>query len=425
MNLSTYQLLMRLLSPLLLLGFIVRSISHKAYRQRLDERLGYIKVHRTGGVLIHCASVGEVIAVRGFIQQLRQQHPNAPLTISTFTPTGSAQALREYGDEVQHVYLPLDTPGATKRFLDRLRPELLILMETELWPSLIHRCAATHVKLILINGRISERSFPKYLKIRPLIASTLRQFDRILVQSKQDKIRFDKLGANCSEVAGNLKYDLAPRDDIKQHASALRAQLGSRPIWVIGSSHDDEEDQLLTSMSQLVAKQPDILIIIAPRHPERVAPLLKKLNQRPFGVVLRSEKVLPTNHHHVWLIDTMGELLLFYALADVCTIAGSFGATEGHNPLEACLFAKPITMGPRVANFKEIAARLSEAGAMETVSADTLAEQVSTLLNAPNSANSMGARGQQVLIDNQGATRRTLEHISPWLATQASDIESR
>ncbi|WP_086931014.1 lipid IV(A) 3-deoxy-D-manno-octulosonic acid transferase [Agarilytica rhodophyticola] len=415
-----YKLLLTLITPFLCLGLFIRSIKQRSYRQRILERFGLAQVERSGGIVIHGASVGEVIALRPFIEALLIQYPQHLITVTTFTPTGSEQVKKSFGSRVQHCYLPFDTPYSVALFLNKLKPLAIVIMETEIWPSLIDACNTRKIKLLLINARISARSFTRYQKIQSLITGTLCKVDNILAQSKEDAERFIQLGAlaDSTSVSGNLKYDLVKPEDIEDKAIEIVNATKNRKVWVIGSSHQDEEALILSSLKVIHRKHPDILCILAPRHPERIKPLELSIQTEGLSVVKRSQGQLPSEQHNIWLIDTMGELLLFYRIADVCTVAGSFGATGGHNPLEPALFSCPIIVGPNMSNFQDIAQRLEQANGwlqVDDSNAETLANAVTKMVSDPDHAQQLGENALTVLKQNQGATKTSVDKLDQLL----------
>lgn len=422
LSLDSYKFISAISKPLIITGFYLRSIKQKAYRDRLDERLGsYPSTFKTGGIVVHGASVGEIIALQPLIEKLITRYPTEPLTVTTFTPTGSQQVLDRFGSSVQHCYLPIDAIGPVEKFLAALEPQIVVIMETEIWPNLIDQCHKRNIKTLLINGRISTRSFPRYQKIIRLIRPTLMKIDCILAQSSDDRDRLVSLGADIKKISisGNIKYDLSPILNVDERVEVLKRGLSDRDIWVVGSSHEDEEALILESYQLLLEDFPKLLLIIAPRHPERVQPLEHKIAAMPLTFIKRSEASQPTENTRVWLIDTMGELLLFYQLAKICTIAGSFGKTGGHNPLEACLFAKPMVVGTNMTNFNDIAEQLLTAKGMIQLkenSAEALALSIKNLLLDSTAADTLGNNAEGVLRKNRGAMDKTLTALSSLLS---------
>lgn len=366
--------------------------------------------------MIHAASVGEVIALRPFILRVLESFSSTPVTVTTFTPTGSDQVKKTFADRVQHCFLPIDSPTCVARFLTELKPKAIVLMETEIWPNLLQQAHQKNIRTLLINGRLSERSFPKYQKIHALVSNALSKIDLVLTQSKEDAERFVALGSKeqATEVMGNLKYDITPANDLFEKAQSIKNDIGERPVWVIGSTHEDEEALYIEAIQQLLTRQPNTLVIIAPRHVERVQPLCQLLTKHDLKFVKRSDNVPPNKQHSIWLIDTLGELMLFYAIADLAFVAGSFDNTGGHNPLEPAALKKAVICGPNMRNFQEITAQLLEKnGMLQVNTAEELVEVTDRLLCEKESAHylerkELGENAYHVVKQNQGATENAL-----------------
>ena len=403
---------------------LLRSINHQAYRQRFLERLGFISTAlQTGGIIIHAASVGEVIALKPFITKLLNNYANLPITVTTFTPTGSAQVKKLFADKVQHCYLPLDNIFSTQLFLKRLKPKAMIFMETELWPNVIAQCQKQQIKLLLLNGRLSEKSMRSYQKLAWLIMPTIQRFDKILTQSQVNQDNYLTMGANPEqcELSGNLKFDISVNNDVaakQQELAALITQ--QRKVWLIASTHPGDEALALQAFEQIKQQQPDALLIIVPRHPERFEQVAKLAQIAGYPLLKRSEQHLVTLQTDVWIIDTLGELLATCALADVVTMGGSFSDIGGHNPLEPALFKKPVIVGPNMSNFSEILLQLKSEQAIVQIAENenmpqTLADEVLALFTHENSAQRVGENGYKVVLANQGATAHSLTALQTLL----------
>lgn len=417
-----YRVILLLLLPIILLALLFRSTSNPHYRQRLSERLGFIpKFHKKNGIVVHAASVGEVIALTPFIEKLLQAYPELPITFTTFTPTGSAQVKKQFSSRVQHCFLPLDIIPCTQLFLSRLQPKLIIFMETELWPNLINQCARKQIKLLLINGRLSANSMKNYKKISPLITPTLNYFDEILCQSQDNLTNFLKLGANrnsCS-VSGNLKFDISITTDVLNKKTQLMTLLPKRrKLWLVASTHQGDEEIALAAFKQIKALFPTLLLVLVPRHPERFNSVKNLCHSFNFTLVKRSENT-PVNEQNIWLLDTLGELMAAYSLADIVTMGGSFSQIGGHNPLEPALFKKPIVVGSDMSNFSDILKQLKQLqGIIQLPFNKTSAEQssqlasiiINLLQNTPK-AELLGKQAYQVVMNNQGASDRTLSKV--------------
>ena len=412
-----YRLVFLLLTPILLIVLFIRSINHPEYRLRLTERLGLLsKKLKTGGIVVHAASVGEVIALKPFITRLIAQYPNTVITVTTFTPTGSAQVTKLFDKQVQHCYLPLDNIISTQLFLQRLKPQAMVFMETELWPNLIAQCQAKNIKLMLVNGRLSDSSMRSYKKLSWLITPAIQRFDSILTQSQVNQDNYLAMGASTDrcQLSGNLKFDISLNADVAAKQTELANLITeNRNIWLIASTHPGDESLALKAFELVKQQDSSALLIIVPRHPERFDQVAKLAEEAGNKVLKRSQKQAVTLNTNVWIIDTLGELLAACALADVVTMGGSFNEIGGHNPLEPALFHKPVIVGPNMSNFKEILAQLISAQAIVQIAENnampqTLATQVLRLLSDSTASQLLGKNAYQVVQENQGATQRSL-----------------
>lgn len=415
-----YTLLMYLLRPLLLLLFVWRSRADAAYRQRFAERfaLQTATSAQQGGVVVHAVSMGEVVAAIPLIEALLRDYPALPLTITCTTPTGSAR-IRQHFDaqiaagRVYHCYLPFDTPGANRRFLHKLAPQLMLLLETELWPNLLHTAKAHRVPVLLVNARLSQRSARGYRRFAWLVKPMLQQLTAILAQDNATARRFNALAGRPLAVrAGNLKYDMRIAPDLAQRAAAFRADWGTRPVLVAGSTHAGEDEIILQAFAHIRQQQPDLLLILVPRHPDRFDSVARLIESCGLNYVRRSRDAAVSAETAVLLGDSMGELMLWYQAADLVFIGGSLIPRGGHNPLEAMCLAKPLLSGPQVFNFAQAYQLLEQHAAVRWVSdATTLAEQVVSLLNDPAERQRLAAAGLQLYQQQGGATARTLARI--------------
>lgn len=417
-----YRVIFLLLMPFLLLALLFRSLNSPQYRYRFNERLGILPSAKSlgkGGIIVHAASVGEVIAISPFVEQLIRQYPHLPITVTTFTPTGSAQVTKQFGIRVQHVYLPLDVLPCTQLFLSRLQPQLMIFMETELWPNLINQCATKKIKLLLINGRLSAKSMKSYQKISALIKPTMNCFNKILCQSHDNLCNFLQLGADvdkCS-VSGNLKFDMSITDTILEKQARLRSLLPkNRLIWLVASTHPGDEEITLSAFKLIKKVFPQLLLVLVPRHPERFSSVEKLCINQSYSLAKRSESIMVTEQD-IWLLDTLGELMAAFALADIITMGGSFSHIGGHNPLEPALFKKPIIVGHDMHNFTEILNQLKQNnGAIQLPDSGdsidiTLAQTVINVLEDKDTAYELGSQAHNVVLSNQGATNLTLAQV--------------
>lgn len=419
MNRSLYTLLFHLGLPLVAGRLAWRAWQAPAYAKRVGERFALgLPPLKPGGIWLHAVSVGESIAAAPLVRELLARYPQLSITITCMTPTGSEriQAMfggSEYAGRVQHCYLPYDLPWAAARFLDQVKPKLAVIMETELWPNHIHQCAKRGIPVVLANGRLSERSARGYARFANLTAPMLAELDLLAVQTALEAERFCSLGARpeCVEVTGSIKFDLTIDPALLTRAAALREQWQAtqRPVWIAASTHAGEDEIVLAAHRELLTHNPDALLILVPRHPERFNAVFELSQRQGFSARRRSTGEALLTSDQVLLGDTMGELLFLYALADIAFVGGSLVANGGHNLLEPAALGKPVLSGPHLFNFLEIAAQLRAAGALsEVADANGLAERVAQLWREPETALAMRDAGQAVMQANQGALARLL-----------------
>jgi 3-deoxy-D-manno-octulosonic-acid transferase len=414
MNRHLYTLLLHLALPLIALRLALRARKAPAYARRIRERFSFgLPPMQTGGIWVHAVSVGESIAAAPMIRALQARHPELPITVTCMTPTGSERIQALFGDSVQHCYLPYDLPWAAARFLNRVKPHLAVVMETELWPNHIHQCAKRGIPVALANARLSERSARGYARFGKLTAPMLAKLSLIAVQTQAEAQRFLALGARpeCVDVSGSIKYDLKIDAELPQRAAELRRQWQTeqRPAWIAASTHAGEDEIILAAHRQLLKTRTDALLILVPRHPERFEAVHELCLNQGLTTRRRSTGQDVQAGDQVLLGDTMGELLFLYALADIAFVGGSLVANGGHNLLEPAALGKPVLSGPHLFNFLEIATQLREAGALSEVeNAEQLAGRLATLLDAPTEIARMSQAGLAVLKANQGALQRLL-----------------
>jgi 3-deoxy-D-manno-octulosonic-acid transferase len=411
-----YTLLLYLGTPLLLGRLYWRGFKAPAYRVRWTERFGFFSLSpKPGGTWIHAVSVGEVRAALPLIRALQARQPHRRVLVTTTTPTGSRQVRDELGDSVDHLYLPYDLPGAVRRFLDRAAPRLAVIMETELWPNLFQACRCRGIPLVVANARLSPRSARGYARLAGLTATTLACATRVAAQSEADAVRFRALGAPAERVVviGNLKYDLALPEDLPEQARRLRQQLGpGRPVLIGASTHAGEDEALLDAAVQLQSSLPDLLLVLAPRHPERFDAVATLCRRRGLATVRRSEHAACSPVVRVFLGDTLGELLLFYAASDVAFVGGSLAPVGGHNVLEPALLGLPLLLGPHTFNFTEASETLLAGEAAWRVDdAGGLARAAARLFGDPRLRRAMGDRGRELVKRHRGALAKLLELV--------------
>ena len=411
-----YTLLLYLLMPVVIIRLAWRGIRAPAYWQRWPERFGTIAPALGEQVIwIHAVSVGEVMAAEPLVRALFEQRPDHSILITTVTPTGSARVTALFGNNVAHVYAPYDLPGAVSRFLDRVRPRLAIVMETELWPNLFHACQQRSVPLLLVNARLSERSVAGYRRVRSLVARTLSAVTEIAAQSELDAGRYRSLGAaeRRITVTGNMKFEQRIPPSLLERAEVLRRDWGvGRAVWVAGSTHEGEDEMLLDVFRQLRKQFRGCLLVLVPRHPERFESVAELCRHHGYNTVLRSERTPCTAETDVFIGDSMGELALFYAASDVAFTGGSLVFHGGHNLLEPAALGVPVVTGPHVFNFVEICALLLQAGACEKVeNTEGLLSVLSRWLGDANERHRVGQRGREVVEKNRGALQAVMTMI--------------
>lgn len=403
-----------LLTPALLLHLASRGLRNHLYWQRWGERFGRyqgdLPLH---GIVVHAVSVGEVNAAAPLVRALLARFPDLPITVTCFTPTGSERIKALFADSVHHVYFPLDLPGTVRRFCWRAQPRLLIIMETEIWPNLYYQAAKQKIPMVLANARISEKSFPAYRRLRPLIRFALTQVSRIAAQSTADAQRFIDLGAIADriEVTGNLKFDLSLPVSLHEQGQALRQGWGAeRPVFLAASTREGDEEPVLKAFHGVLKSWPNALLVLVPRHPERFQRCAQLVRDAGLTMQFRSAgpSVIPATQCLV--VDAMGELLPFYAACDVAFVGGSLAATGGHNVLEPAALSVPVLVGPHTFNFADITRQLIAAGgAIRVNDAAELEQAAVRLLGDAELRLEMGTAGRALVLSGQGALSRTLE----------------
>lgn len=356
---TAYSAIFYLIIPFILLRLLWRSIKAPDYRLRWRERFAcYAKTYPQGVIWFHAVSVGEAEALFPLVRRLQQHNPQAKLLITTTTPTGSARVRAVLGQTVEHVYLPYDTPDAVGRFMRCFKPVLAVIMETEIWPNLFTYCGENNIPLYLINARLSEKSARGYQKIPSLIHPVLTHIKQVAAQTQEDAERFIAIGAKPDQVVtvGNIKFDLEiPEDIVKEGKRLKKNAFNGRLVWLAASTHRGEEQIFLDTYKELKPKIPELLLLIVPRHPERFAEVGRLCEQNNLAVVMRTSKRPSNLDTDVYLADTMGELKMLYAAADIAFVGGSIVPVGGHNLLEASAIGVPVLFGPYMANFKDIA----------------------------------------------------------------------
>ena len=412
----------------------MRARKAPAYGERWLERFGIFTkpdfVQGKKAIWFHTVSVGEFIAAVPLIEQVMAADLDRPIVITTTTPTGSDQVKKrfssELGQRVFHVYLPYDLPWFLNAFLRRLNPQLLVILETELWPNLIHSCHKHGTKVLVANARLSEKSAKGYAKLAKLSAQMLGQIDCLAVQNETDGQRFVEVGMPVDKmtVTGSIKFDIAIKDELLQTGKNWRDQWGSkRKVIMVASTHQGEDEIALQAFRELLT-EPSMetqapLLIVVPRHPERfddVANLIEKQGLKLVrrSVLLSSEQA-DLKSSQVLLVDSMGELMQFLAASDVCVMGGSYVENGGHNPLEPAALQVPILMGPSQFNFALICQQLEEAGGLLTVQEQELGQTLKTWILDDALIQLKGQQAKQVVDSNTGAKQKVFELIQQQL----------
>lgn len=404
-----YSLLLYLLLPALLLRVAWRARQHGG-APGIAARLGFVTPASGRPLLLHCVSVGETQAALPLVEALLRRGES--LWITSTTLTGAARVSAQFGTRVAHSFLPVDTPGAVARFLDRVQPRALLVMETEIWPNLVAACAARNIPVLLVNARLSEKSARGYARLPGFTRQTLAGFTVIAAQAAPDAERFRALGAPRVEVTGNLKFEQPDTEALVAQATRLRAGWGARPVWIAASTHAGEDEQVLAAHRALRAKFADLLLVLVPRHPERFDTVAVLAARENATLARRGRGETVTPDISVYLGDTMGELNLLYAAADVAFVGGSFSGTGGHNLLEPAALGLPLCSGPSLFNFQQIADALAALGALRVVDgSDALATTVSGWLENAEARRVAGECGRRFVQENRGALQRTLDIV--------------
>jgi 3-deoxy-D-manno-octulosonic-acid transferase len=384
--------------------------------ERVSERRGMSADIRPSGPLvwIHGASVGEVLAAAALIEKLRAL--NLRILVTSGTVTSAAIVAKRFPPDVIHQYVPYDSPRYVARFLDHWRPSLALFIESDLWPNLILSSAARRLPMVLINGRMSHRSFPRWRRVSGTISALLGRFDICLAQSQVDAERFSALGSRNVLTTGNLKLDVPapPADPAK--LEKLMAVTRGRPIVLAASTHPGEEELLADAHRTLAGYFPQLLTVIVPRHPDRGELVARTIGATGLNVALRSREELPTAVTDIYVADTMGELGLFYRLAPIVFMGGSLVEHGGQNPIEAVKLGASIVHGPHVFNFTDVYEALDAAGgARRADSPDALMKQLGRLLSDPKAREASLVAAEQVVEQLGGALERTLSALEPYL----------
>ena len=413
-----YSVVFYLITPLIILRLVIRGLAAPNYRKRWGQRFGFFTPSESSKetIWLHAVSVGETLAAVPLVKALQEKYPERRLLITCMTPTGSERITAAFGDSVDHSYAPYDTPDAVARFLKRVQPKMLIIMETELWPNTVAACYKRQISVILANGRLSEKSARGYARVSKLSGPMVAQLSAVAAQHGDDGGRFTALGLPVEKlhITGNIKFDLELNAQIRQSAEALRQQWGGahqRPILLAASTHRGEDEIILQAFNLIKQSVNNALLVLVPRHPERFNQVGDLCLNAGYSLARRSNND-STDNADILLGDTMGELMTFFGACDIAFIGGSLVANGGHNMIEPAAWGKPTLSGLSVFNFAEVSRLLAEAGGLSLVEdAAALAESVIVLMKNPEQAQQMGLSAQQVAEANRGALQRLLAVI--------------
>ncbi|MDA3914099.1 MAG: lipid IV(A) 3-deoxy-D-manno-octulosonic acid transferase [Oleiagrimonas sp.] len=413
-----YTLAMFVATPVMMVRLWARGWRYGDFHQRWRERFGIFPapVLARDSIWLHAVSLGEVNAAEPLIKALMKTYPDYPMVLTTGTPTGSERVRKLFGDRVLHVYLPFDLPVVIGRFLRVLRPRIAVFVETEIWPNLYAACCRRHIPLLIVNARLSRRSMRGYMPFRKMARKALTCVEHVAAQSFVDAARYRLLGADRRRitVAGNLKFDMPLPSGV--HAKALedRALWGSeRPVWIAASTHEGEELVVLRAHLEVLKRFPDALLVLVPRHPERFRLVEQTIRGLGFRTAVRSTDRNAGARTQCFLIDAMGELIRFYATADVAFVGGSLVDIGGHNLLEPAALSCPVLVGPHTFNFEGITQSLRTRGGALEVSEKSLGNTVRGLLEHPDERERMGRAARRVFEHEQGAVDRIMALIRP------------
>lgn len=420
-----YSLLFYLVFPLVLLRLAWRAVREPAYAGRWLERFGICKpVVEDDVIWVHSVSAGETIAAVPLIRKMQDKYPQLVFVVTTMTPTGSERVHALLGSSVYHMYAPYDLPDMVHRFLHRTKPKMLILIDTELWPNIIYQCHKRNISILLVNARLSTQSARGYGRIAALTKEMLDRVTHVATQSESQAKRFECLGLSLEKlsITGSIKFDLILPQDLGERQAVLLEKIGSdRLVFIAASTHEGEEEILLDAYQKICRSLPQMLLIIVPRHPDRFDQVSKLCLHRNFKVVRHSVGVGCKQDDNILIVDSMGELLYFYAVSDIVFVGGSLVPAGGHNLMEAAAFGLPIIMGPHRFNVADIAQNFAAAGALESVTdSESLVDAWLRLGRDKSLREEMGQHALNVMRENRGALdkvvaliERHLIHASP------------
>ena len=411
-----YTLAIYALLPWAILHLLWRARRQPEYLRHWGERFGFFSPRSpVPTIWIHAVSVGETRAAEPLVKALRQRYPDHRILLTHMTPTGRATSIDVFGDTVERVYLPYDTPGAMRRFLAHFRPSIGLIMETELWPNLIACCKQAEVPLLLVNARLSEKSARRYARFPTLTRAALQNLRAITAIGSDDAQRLTALGAPEVQVTGSIKFDIAPPAQMIERGVALRTLCGERPVLLCASTREGEEALILDAWKKVDAGNTALLVMV-PRHPQRFDEVARLIESRSLSLQRRSSGAPVDVATQVWLGDSMGEMFAYYAAADVAFVGGSLLEFGCQNLIEACAVGAPVLIGPSIFNFPDAARGAIAAGAAQQVEdAIGLATVAQQLLTDAGKRQLMSHAGRVFAAAHRGATQRNLDLIERFI----------
>ncbi|WP_353370622.1 3-deoxy-D-manno-octulosonic acid transferase [Aliiglaciecola sp. NS0011-25] len=412
-----YSLTLSLVIPILFIHWLVNfSLRKKQFNlHRLNRFSIYTKAVKGSEILIHCVSVGEVAVAASLIEKLFREDPNLNVTVTTTTPTGAANVKNLLGEKVQHLYLPFDLGWMMKRMLNKIRPKQVLVVEVELWPNMIRQCVKGQIPVILVNGRMTDRSVRGYQKMAALISPMMQSIKHVCAQSERDYRNYLSLGipADKLTITGNIKFELENTISGAAEPLVTKFKHEKRKILIAGSTHDPEEQILVEATKSLIKQFPELLLMIVPRHPQRFDKVYELLSGSGLSVSRTSQTNKSVRHTDIVLVDQMGVLTDLYHYADFAFIGGSIAAKGGHNPLEAAVAAIPTMMGNHIHNNPAICESLKQSGNLFLVTtSQDIVDLVSHWLVDDKARISAGQKGYDVIKSNRGALQKTIELIN-------------
>jgi 3-deoxy-D-manno-octulosonic-acid transferase len=409
-----YSLLLYLALPFLFIRLYLKGEKNVGYRKHWAERLGHIPHMPAHCIWVHAVSFGESVVATPLIKALLAHYPDTPILITNTTPTGREHIQRTFGEQVHQAYLPFDTPTFVNRFLDTIQPKALLLLETELWPNVLSLCQARGIPCLLMNARLSERSFKRYGQAANASKKMMQALTHIAVQTETEAARFITLGATADKttITGSIKFDISLPTPDKKVLAILQKSIGTRPVITAASTHKGEETQLLEAFKTVLKTVPDALLVLVPRHTNRVDEIKKLIATQRLTLAQRSKNEPVTASTNIYLGDTMGEMGLYFTICNIAFVGGSLVNTGGHNVLEPASIAKPVLFGPHMHNFLEISKSLLAAqGAVKVRDASHLAKAISHLIEDKTARLEMGTCAKDLVEQNRGALDKSVAII--------------